>query len=381
MGMQMCMPLSMADMPMKMLMLHGNAFAVGMSETGPRGRSKIAAPNMFMADAGTSMGDSQYFNLDYMGTVERWTYPYSGYPELLQIGEANAQGLPFVDAQHPHSSPIMGLTLSDTIRFSGASKDNVKLFFAPRGESTDGPVAFMHRLTGTINPDAPLGHHVGQDAGHISSTVLGASLLVGNTRIEVSSFNGTEPQPDSVDLPLGSLDSFSVRVIQEFSPKLTAMVSIASVKDSEPTIPSTSYRYSASLYTSHELWKDWTFHNTLILGLITNLDGANRLGSFGEEFLFQKEPLHVWGRIEILQRTPSELEFTGVSNPNNGRWVEALTLGYTHTLAKWEASQLGLGTSTTLDLLPSDFSSAYGSSTPITAKLFLQFGGMGMWDL
>ena len=382
-AMAMCTPLPMAGMPMRMAMLRGNAFAVGITESGPRGRTDFASPNMFMADVGASIDDSQYLNLDYMGTLERWTFPYRGYPELLQIGELNSQGVPFVDAQHPHSSPVMGLTLSDTIRFNGGSKDSLKLFFAPRGESTDGPVAFVHRPTGMVNPDAPLGHHVGQDVGHISSTVIGASLLVGTTRIEASAFNGTEPEPDSVDLPLGDPNSFAARIIEEFSPNFTAMASVAYVKNPEPSDPEISslYRYSASIYSHYQVWNGWKFDNALIFGLITNLDHASTLSSFGEEFLVHGDRPRIWGRIEVLQRTPGELEIPTVQNRNDGRWVEALTLGYTHAIAKWSDAELGLGSSVTVDVLPSEFSAAYGSRTPITGKLFLQFGGTRMCDL
>jgi len=71
-GMGMCMPLPMPGMPMRMLMVHGNAFGAYISEQGPRGRDAVSAPNMFMVDLGTSLGDRQYLNLDYMGTSELW---------------------------------------------------------------------------------------------------------------------------------------------------------------------------------------------------------------------------------------------------------------------------------------------------------------------
>ncbi|HXL73923.1 MAG TPA: hypothetical protein VN963_09900, partial [bacterium] len=159
--MQMVMPFAIPHMPpMTMLMLHGYSFFETIAEEGPRGRADFSAPNMFMADLGTTLDDRQYLNLDVMLTSDLWTVPPTGTPELLQIGENQADGQPFVDAQHPHSSPIMGLTLSDTISL-GDDKSSLKLFAAPRGESTDGPVAFMHRITGEVNPDVPLGHHVG----------------------------------------------------------------------------------------------------------------------------------------------------------------------------------------------------------------------------
>ena len=380
-GMAMCMPLPMAGMPMKMLMVHGNIFGSRVWESGPRGRSDYYSTNMVMGDLGTSIGDHHFLNLDMMTTAERWTVPYTGYPLLLQIGEQNQQGVPFIDAQHPHSSPIMGLTLSDTISF-GHDKDHIKLFFAPRGESTDGPVAFMHRSTGMLNPDAPLGHHIGQDVGHISSTVIGASLKLGNTRLEASTYNGTEPQPDNIDLPLGVPDSFSLRVVEEFSPQWMAMASFARVNAPESDQPDILFenRYSASVYTTLPLSPEWTFHNSLIYGLITQLDHASFLSSFAEEFLFRGVRPRIWGRIEVLQRTGLELAIPTVTNPNQGLWVAAFTLGYTHKIASLDGIEFGIGGSVTEYVLPSDFSTAYGN-IPWAGKVLLQIGGMEMWGL
>jgi len=247
-SMAMCMPFPLEEMPMKMLMLSGNSFVAGIAEQGPRGRNAVVSPNMFMLDLGSTFAGAHYFNLDLMGTTERWTFPSDGYPELLQIGERDAQGNPYLDAQHPHSSPVMGLTLSDTIRLGKDQTYALKVFFAPRGEVTEGPVAFMHRVTGLANPDAPLGHHIAQDVGHITSTVIGASLKVGNTRIEASTFNGTEPEPTEIDLPIGVPNSYAFRVIEEFTPKQMAMASFAYVHEPEHHAPEVKsrFRYSAS---------------------------------------------------------------------------------------------------------------------------------------
>ena len=383
-GMAMCMPLPMKDMPQKMtmLMLHGHAFGVFTSEAGPRGVRKFSAPNVFMADLGRSVGDLQYVNLDLMGTFEKWTFASSGYPELLQVGERNAQGEPFIDAQHPHSSPIMGLTLSDTIAL-GAEQNHLKLSVAPRGESTEGPIAFMHRPTGMVNPDAPLGHHIGQDVGHISSTVLAGSLRQGSTTYEISTFHGEEPEPTKIDLPLGAPNSYAARVIQEFSPTVFAMASTAYVKSPEaddPEIPFVA-RYSASVYHQHDLGKGWTVHNALIYGLVTKYDHASSLNSFAEEFLLhQSQGPNVWGRLEVLQRTPAELLVATSGDSNSGRWVTAATLGYTHDITQAYGVHFGLGASVAKDFLPAEFQGKYGGY-PWTGRVFLQVGGMGMWDL
>jgi hypothetical protein len=378
-GMGMCMPFPMPGMSMSMFMLRANAFATQVYQTGPRGTNGFAVPDMAMADLGTTVADRHYLNVDLMLTAEKWAFPSGGYPELLQIGEVNAQGIPYVDAQHPHSSPIMGLTLSDTIRL-GDDKNSIKVFFAPRGESTDGPVAFMHRPTGMVNPDAPLGHHVGQDVGHITSTVIGASLKWGNVRFEASTFHGAEPSPTKVDLPIGAPDSVAARIIGEFTPRVTGLISAAYVANPEPDEPdiTSETRYSASLLSRVDLGGDWEWFNTAIYGLIIHMDHADNLSSFGEEFLFRKQSHRIWGRIEVLQRTPEELEID-VGDPNSGRWVGAFTLGYTYGVWAWEGFEVGVGGSVSKYVLPSEFSAVYGS--PWAAKIFLQVGGMHMWDL
>lgn len=378
--MQMAMPFPMAHMPMHMLMLHGYGFFEGVAEEGvERGRADFAGPDMFMADLGTSVGDSQYLNLDAMLTTDLWMVAKTGIPELLQIGETQADGTPFLDAQHPHSSPIMGLTLSDTIALDAADKSNLKLFVAPRGESTDGPIAYMHRITGMVNPDTPLGHHIGQDVGHISSTVIGESLKLGGFHIEASTFNGMEPNPTQVDLPIGTPDSYAVRVIQEFSPEVMAMASYAYVNNPEPGIANDS-RYSASLYTHFSLGNDWTWHNTLIYGGITNIDNASFLNSTLEEFALATEKMAIFGRVEVLQRTPNQLAIPGLSNPNTGQWVTAITLGYSHRVAYWDGWELRAGASVTNDQLPSDYQTTYAGN-PLTYKFFFQLGGSQMYGL
>ena len=378
--MGMAMPLPMAHMPMHMLMLHGYGFFETIAEEGvDRGRADFSGPNMFMADLGTSVGDAQYLNLDAMLTTDLWLVPKIGTPELFQIGETQADGTPFVDAQHPHSSPIMGLTLSDTIVLDEADKSNLKLFAAPRGESTDGPIAFMHRITGMVNPDTPLGHHIGQDVGHITSTVLGESLKLGGFHLEASTFHGMEPNPTQVDLPVGSPDSYAVRIIQEFSPEVMAMASYAYVNNPEPGIANDE-RYSASLYTHLPMSDSWVFHNTLIYGGITNIDNATFLNSVLEEAALVSDRMAVFGRFEVLQRTPNQLGVTGVPNPDTGRWVTALTLGYSHRVISWDGWELRAGASVTNDQTPPEFSTTYAGN-PFTYKFFFQLGGSQMYGL
>jgi len=375
----MCLPLNKESSEKTHFMVHGNAFLTGVWAEKPRGKDQFAVPNMIMANYGKSIGESQLINANLMLTFERWTFHEEGYSELLQIGERNEDEVPYIDAQHPHSSPIMGFTISDTF-YLGEPKDHVRIFFAPRGQSTDGPIAFMHRPTGMANPDAPLGHHLAQDAGHITSTVLGGSLTKGQSTIELSGFHGEEPEPTKVDLPIGDLDSYAVRLSYELNKHFLAMISAAYVKDPEgdhaPEIDH-NWRYSLSTYYQKQLSDDWTWNNTFIYGVINFYDGISNLQSINEEFLFYKKPCNIWGRIEFVERTASELEILTAIDPLQPRGVYALTLGYTHDVSNWKVLKFAVGGSLTKVVLPDEFEPAYNSD-PVSGRLFVQISGMWM---
>lgn len=376
-----CRQLAMAGMPMSMWMLHGNAFLVQTYQEGPRGHDRFAVPNMIMSEVGRSVGDRHYVDANLMLTFEKWTFPKEGYPEVFQIGEKNEDGQPYIDGQHPHSSPVMGLTFSDTIRLA-ERRDYLKLFFALRGQATDGPIAFMHRPSGMVNPDAPLGHHIGQDVSHITSTVLGASLGLGRIRIEASAFHGEEPEPTKVDLPMGELNSYAGRLIYEFSDHVSAMASAALVKEPEHDDPTLDkvYRYSASTYIQHHLNNGWMLHDAFVFGLVNNYDHISALRSFLYEFwLHSDQPSNYWGRIEFVERTGAQLNITTIPRPLDPHYVTALTAGYTYDLTKFQDGKLGLGASVTKNFVPSVFKDAYGGD-PWSGKIFVQISGMKMGD-
>jgi hypothetical protein len=371
-----CAPIAMAGMPMKNWMIHGNAFLVQTSEGGARGRDQFSVPNMIMGDFGSSAGDINYFNVDIMLTFEKWTFPDRGYPELLQIGERDKFGNSYIDAQHPHSSPLMGLTFSDTISLGG--RDHFKIYFSPRGQTTEGPIAFMHRATGMINPDAPLGHHIGQDSNHISSTVIGMVLNINKATLESSVYNATEPEPRKSDLPLGNINSHAYRFIYEFTDNFYAMASASFARNPESNEPDIDRvnRYSSSLYYEKKFANGFMFHNTFIFGIINFFDHFSKLRSFGEELLFHSvdNPHNFWGRWEVLERGGSELMIKDMNDP---RWVSALTVGYTFDLLKNEFGKVGMGASVTKDFLATKFNPAYGND-PLSGKIFVQLSGMKM---
>lgn len=367
-------------------MVHGYAYSVGTTETGPRGVSSLSAPNMLMAMWDRAISENQTLGVNLMLTAEKWTLPAAGYPELLQVGETHEGGAPYIDFQHPHNSPIMEISISDEFQFSEG--DQLKLSFAPRGPSSDGPVAFMHRVTGAeYNPDAPLGHHVGQDVGHISSTVATIAYTHRDDVFEVSGFNGDEPQPTKVDLPVGPINSLALRWTHTWNEELKTMASWAIVHGThdhgDPSVPvekQTFQRTSASVYWDKKL-EGLHIYNSFIFGeLDSNAIDTTQL-SFLDEFVFKIQNHAYWGRVEMLERLPEELALSAsVANPDHPRWVSALTLGFSQRIWDLKDAELKAGVSGTIDFVPKDFQADYGS-LPMTGRLFVQLSGMKMWDL
>jgi hypothetical protein len=381
-GMAMCMPSPDAAKGSTGLAGHFNAFGVFSELQGPRGVDQFASPNWFMLDARRSVGARQVIGVELMGTAELWTYPWHGYPELLQAGEERSDGSSYIDAQHPHSSPIMGLTFSDAISLTG--NRSLRIYFAPRGESTDGPVAFLHRASARDNPDAPLGHHVAQDVGHITSTVLAAQLSSGNWTFEASAFNGAEPEPMHVNLPLGPLDSGAARLAYAFTPDHRVMASVAHVKQTDPTYPGSisATRLSASTYDHFTLHGSWEVDHSFIVGSMDRHPTGSTLNSFLDELTAARGPSVLWGRLEVLQRLGSELDIPSVppaTPANDKRWVSELTVGYSHWFRERGDFDFAMGSSLTADFLPNAWTTAYGSQVPLTVRLIFQVRGAGRW--
>jgi hypothetical protein len=404
-GMQMCMPDTApiptdphncepgshwdASMGMCMPDLQGstqlsfdlNQYAIGITESGPRGRTALSAPNMFMLDFMQVISDCDSVKVQWMGTTDLWTTPSKGTPNLLQVGEANSQGVPFIDAQHPHTSPIMGLTFAEVHCFGKTGDKKLTLFFSPRGQATAGPQNFMMRPSGEGNPNAPLSHHL-QDVFHIMSTVLGAKYTTGKWTIEGSVFSGQEPSPTKVNLDVHTPDSGGIRIGRDLGHGVQVGASIANtLENSQPrlspggvlsTPPSHRQNsYSAWVMTDHQFKK-----SSLSTSTIWGQTGEDqvRLNGFLNEMVYRfgdMQSNHLFTRFEVLQRTPEQLEINVVGNASNPEWVKALTVGYERRVMHKKSYSTYLGGSVTHDFLPADFKASYGGN-PNAAEIHLR---------
>ena len=146
------------------------------------------------------------FTLSAMASLEPVTVGAAGYAHIFQLGEAY-QNLPVTDRQHPHDL-FMQLDAGWRVPIG---KTQLSVSGGPVGAPAFGPIAFMHRLSASENPVAPLTHHT-FDSTHIAMGTVTAGIQRGAFTLEASAFHGREPDEHRYDLDTGALDSRSGRL-------------------------------------------------------------------------------------------------------------------------------------------------------------------------
>lgn len=234
------------------LMAHGELNLVYDWQGGPRGDDKTFASGMLMGMARRSVGDG---TLQFKAMVSPDPLMGKrGYPLLLASGET-ADGVDhLVDRQHPHD---FFMELSASLSQPIGKNASVFVYGGLPGEPAFGPSAFMHRQSINASPEAPISHHW-LDSTHISFGVLTAGLVVGDAKVEVSRFNGREPDQHRWNIETGPLDSTSVRVSWNPIKELALQGSWGKFKSPEQLDPGVDQkRWSASAAYTRNFGTAW----------------------------------------------------------------------------------------------------------------------------
>ena len=353
--MNMCMP--GAAKAKSSIVLHLNQFMLYSSTSGSRGRSRLTGPGMWMLMYDNDLTPGNHLHIDVMGTPEQLTVGDKGTPQLLQTEN--------IDAMHPHDT-IMALEFRDVVALGPDGRQHLTLLFAPRGEAAIGPVPFMHRESAEGNPDAPLGHAL-QDAFHDVSTVLGSEYQIAHTTVEVTAFSGRDI---SWPLPLHEVDSYGLRLNQDVDDRVSVGVSYANARLPDADGIVERNQFIAGWLTTSHLIDGSALKSTFVWGQARAGHSAF-LNSFLEEAVYQLGNNKFYGRAEILQIMPRQLELTATDGSAGAKWVRAFTIGYERTLFRRDQLYLFAGGSYTKDLLPAEFRPAYGSD-PQGVKVYLR---------
>ena len=347
-------------------MAHGEAVAGLNQQGGPRGGSSWAAENWQML-MGSRYAGPGIVDLRAMTSLEPWTLPAGGTPQLLQSGET-WRGLPIVDRQHPHD---LLMELAGRYTWNLGRDAAVFGYGGLVGEPALGPTAFMHRPSATDNRWAPLGHHQ-QDATHLLHGVATAGARLGAMQLEASRFNGREPDEDRVALELGPLDSWSARASWFPGRNVVGQVSHGRLATPSLVHPGDETITTASLSTVYEL-PPARWSTSAIWGRTVELGPGDvpllTLQSYGVEGqLDVDERWHAYGRFELLDRAGlPPFAFGSHVLQRTG----ALTLGASHELGAIDRWAAALGADVTGLSLESLQRSIYGDD-PWSARVYLR---------
>jgi len=346
---------------------HGYAFLTSNHQGGPSGEQDFDSVNHLMLVTSRTWGRRR---LDLEGTfsAEPMTITPAGAPLLFQRGET-WQDLLLVDRQHPHDLFVkLGASLS--VDFSPTK--GVEIGAAPVGEPTVGPTAFVHRLTASENPLAPLSHH-NQDSTHISADVLSAAIRLGSFGLEASAFHGREPDENRWDVDQGGLDSYAARASWRPSPGLYVQVSAARREHPEAIEEGNQTRQTASIELERRREGGFVAA-TFATGRNLLEDGVAEWGTLLEGMWRFGGRHSLYGRAERVDRDLFEL-LNKVQRPDTEPArrvaVESLTIGYTRDLPQVRAIETGVGAALTVYRVDDRLEAAYGER-PASAQVFLR---------
>jgi hypothetical protein len=348
-------------------MIHGWAFANYNDQGGPSGDDSFESQNHVMTMAMRSWLGGK---LSLFGTfaLEPATIPAKGSPQLFQRGETY-QGNLLVDRQHPHD---LFVQLAASWERKAWDTLHLRFYLAPVGEPAVGPTAFVHRLSASENPTAPLGHH-NQDSTHISADVVSAGATLGILTVEGSLFHGREPDDDRWGIEQGALDSYSGRVWVRPIQGLAIQVSAARREEPEELEPGNQTRQTASVE-----YRRATAGGFIAAAIIS---GRNLLPGDGVEWGHTLEATwrfaranNLYARVERVDRDLFELRNKRQRPedvPAERTAVEAATLGYVRDFATWNGLDAGVGGDVTAYQFTERLDDVYDDN-PISYHVFLR---------
>jgi hypothetical protein len=356
------------------IMLHGQGFFQYDWQGESRGASQLGVVNWAMAAASRSLSGSQ-LQLRGMVSAEPWTIRSRGYPLLLQSGEAY-QGAPLHDRQHPHD---LFMELAALYERPIARNLGLSLYLAPVGEPAVGPVAFPHRPSAADDPLAPISHHW-QDGTHITFGVVTAGIFTRSVKLEASWFNGREPDEirTNFDYAGRRLDSYSARLTLNPAARWSVSAWYAYLKSPEGLHPDESlHRMGAAALTTQPFGIGGKWSSALIYGANDQI-GAGRLTSsvLLESTLDLDGTNSFFGRAEYVRKSAEELVIASMPATTHFD-VGTLALGYLRSVGTAAGLSAGVGVRGSVNFVPSNLKSIYGTRTPAGVALYLRLRPTG----
>jgi hypothetical protein len=335
------------------VMTHGSINLNYVRQPDPRGADKTFVGGMLMTMAQRPLGDGT-FGVRAMLSPEPFMGA-SGYPLLLATGETADGVSHLVDRQHPHD---LFMELAATYSRNITANSSVFIYGGLPGEPALGPPAFMHRLSGMDNPEAPISHHW-LDSTHITFGVVTAGVVLDNWKFEASTFRGREPDQYRYDIERPYLDSVAGRVSWNPVRELSLQVSYGHINSPEQLAPSVNEnRLTASaIYTTP--FGDGHLWSTTVAWGRKMLSSGDTLDAYLlESSAILKNNWTLFMRAEQVAENELTHHIPGLEERVFG--VAKVSVGGIYDFVRTEHAKFGVGGLVSRYVLPNDLKPVYG---------------------
>jgi len=343
-----------------MLMAGGTLNLVYDHQSGPRGDDKAFASGMLMGMAQHPLGNGT-LQFKAMVSPDPLMGP-RGYPLLLASGETANGRDRLIDRQHPHD---FFMELSSSASQKVGTNGSVFLYAGLPGEPAFGPPSFMHRESIMDSPEAPISHHW-LDSTHITFGVVTAGIVLDRAKLEISRFNGREPDQHRWNIETAPLDSTSIRLSWNPTRTLALQGSWGHFKDPEQLEPGVDQRrLSASASWANDFAPGWHAAATFAWGRKTTEHRDD--DAFAAEASLKRASWTLFGRGEITENR--EL-VTGRYGP--AYRVGKVSLGAVRDFGLANHLSIGAGGLFSVNFVPEPLAPLYGSHNPTGAMAFVR---------
>jgi hypothetical protein len=343
------------------LMAHGVLNLVYDHQSSRRGDDQAFASGMLMGMARRPLGDGT-LQLKAMVSPDP-LMGARGYPLLLASGETANGRDRLIDRQHPHD---FFMELAASVSQNVGANGSLFLYAGLPGEPAFGPPAFMHREAIMDSPEAPISHHW-LDSTHISFGVLTAGVVLDRVKLEVSRFNGREPDQHRWNIETGPLDSTAVRLSWNPTPELALQGSWGHFTNPEQLEPGVDQkRWSASLLYAREIAPGWKLAGTLAWG--RKSAGHHSDDAFAAEASLKHAGWTLFGRGELTENR----ELVDLQEHGQAFRVGKVSLGAVRDFRIADQLSLGAGGLFAVNFVPAGLTPLYGADNPTGAMAFVR---------
>lgn len=347
------------------VMAHAEATLVYDDQGGGRGGSKSFVESLAMVSGARDLAGGR-LTLRLHGSLDP-LMGKAGYPLLLQTGETADGRTPLIDRQHPHD---LVDEVSATYSRPLAPGFSAFGYLAYPGEPALGPVTYLHRGSGMVNPETPIGHHW-LDSTHVAFGVATLGLMIADqVKLEASSFKGREPDQHRWRYDGFALDSYAVRATWNPGPDWSMQVSRGRLNSPEQLEPEVDQTRTTASVTYNRPYAGGQWQTTLAWGRDEDRApglATRRTDAWLLESAAGRGPHTVFARAEKADK--DELFTAPSALAGRGFRVGKLSLGYAYTVPVTAHWAVDLGGLVSLYDLPSAIEPAYGSH-PSALMLF-----------